>query len=53
VEQVGRGGEVTREKFAAVRQGGSHGLRKTAEIDGIEEDIGIVREQRVHLRKEC
>jgi hypothetical protein len=44
VEQVRRGGEVAREKFTAVRQGRSHGLRKTAEVDGIEEDIGILRE---------
>jgi hypothetical protein len=36
VEEVSRGGEVTREQFAAVSQGGPHGLWQTTEVNGIE-----------------
>jgi hypothetical protein len=53
VEEISRGGEVPREQFAAVSQGSPHGFGQTTKIDGIEQDIGIVREQRVHLGKEC
>jgi hypothetical protein len=52
VEQIRRGGEVSGEQFAAVRQSCPHGFRETAEVDGVEEDIGVLRKERVHLGKQ-
>ncbi len=52
MEQIRRGGEVAGEQFTAVRQGRSHGFRERAEVDGVEEDIGVLREKRVHLSKQ-
>jgi hypothetical protein len=42
MKKVRCGGEVNREKSTAVRQCRSHGFREAAEVDGIEEHVGIL-----------
>ncbi len=52
MKQVRRSGEVTREEFTAVRQCCSHGLWKAAEVDGIEEHVGILWQEGMHFSKQ-
>jgi hypothetical protein len=53
MEKIRRGGEITREKLTSVRQCCLHGVREAAEVNGIEEDIGILWQQRVHFSEQC
>jgi hypothetical protein len=53
MKKIRRRGEVTREKLTSVRQCCPHGFREAAEVDGIEEDIGILWQQGVHFSKQC
>ncbi len=52
MEKIRCGGEITREKLTSVRQRCSHGVREAAEVNGIEEDIGILWQLRMHFSEQ-
>ncbi len=53
MEEIRRGGQISRQQFTTVRQRRPHGVGQTAEVNGVEEDICVLREEGVHFGEKC